>query len=231
MNIKILHGIEGAKEAKGIAVIIDVFRAFTVEAYLMNNGAEKIISVGDIDFAYEYKKKNNDYILIGERKGEIQPGFDYGNSPTSIENIDFSGKTLIHTTSNGTQGIVNASNATEILTGSLVNARAIAEYIKIKNPEDVSLVVMGRGPFGDLEEDELCAEYIKSILDGETIDLSSKIDSLKETTGAKFFEKSLQGIFPERDFYLCTEVDKFKFVLEVEKNDGLKYIRKIEIKY
>lgn len=48
MNIKILHMIEGAKQATGLAVIIDVFRAFTVEAYLMNNGAEKIIPVGDM---------------------------------------------------------------------------------------------------------------------------------------------------------------------------------------
>ena len=38
MNIKILHMVEGAKSATGITVIIDVFRAFTVEAYLMNNG-------------------------------------------------------------------------------------------------------------------------------------------------------------------------------------------------
>ena len=30
MNIKILQLIEGAKQATGLAVIIDVFRAFTV---------------------------------------------------------------------------------------------------------------------------------------------------------------------------------------------------------
>ena len=37
MKIKIIHD---PKEAKGIAVIIDVFRAFTVEPYLMNNGTQ-----------------------------------------------------------------------------------------------------------------------------------------------------------------------------------------------
>ena len=36
MNIRILHGLEGAKQAIGVTVIIDVFRAFTVEMYLMN---------------------------------------------------------------------------------------------------------------------------------------------------------------------------------------------------
>ena len=33
MNIEILHMIEGAKKAKGVTVVIDVFRAFSVEAY------------------------------------------------------------------------------------------------------------------------------------------------------------------------------------------------------
>ena len=108
MNIKILHMVEGAKEATGVAVIIAVFRAFTVEAYLMNNGADKIIPVGDMNFAYDYKKVNPDAILVGERHGVILPGFDYGNSPSQLENVNFKDKIIVHTTSAGTQGIVNA---------------------------------------------------------------------------------------------------------------------------
>ena len=129
MNIKIVNN---AKDATGLAVIIDVFRAFTVEAYLMNNGAKKIIPVGDIKTAYQYKKDHSQYLLIGERNGKQQVGFDYGNSPTQIASVDVEGKTIIHTTSSGTQGIANAINAEEILTGSLVNAKAIATYIKRK---------------------------------------------------------------------------------------------------
>ena len=46
MNIQILQLIEGAKAARGLTVIIDVFRAFSVEAYLFAQGAEMIIPVG-----------------------------------------------------------------------------------------------------------------------------------------------------------------------------------------
>ena len=60
MNIKILQLIEGARQATGLAVIIDVFRAFTVEAYLVNNGVQKLIPVGDKQIAYDYKEKNRD---------------------------------------------------------------------------------------------------------------------------------------------------------------------------
>jgi len=45
---------------------------------------------------------------MGERKGKKLPGFDYGNSPTEIQAIDFSGKTVIQTTSAGTRGFADA---------------------------------------------------------------------------------------------------------------------------
>ena len=35
MDIKILHLLEGADQAKGLAVVIDVFRAFSLECYLL----------------------------------------------------------------------------------------------------------------------------------------------------------------------------------------------------
>ena len=213
------------------AVIIDVFRAFTVEPYIINNGAKKLIPVGDIEIAYDYKKKDENYILIGERSGRKQPGFDYGNSPSQIENIDFSGKTVVHTTSCGTQGIVRAVNADEIITGSLVNAKAIAKYIIDKNIEEVSLVSMCRPGEEPAEEDELCAKYIKSLLENEPMDnMNEEIEKLKHTRGARFFDKTMQDVFPEKDFYLCTELNKFEFVLKVNKdNNGMAYVEKINV--
>ena len=180
MNIEILHMVEGAKNAKGLTVIIDVFRAFSVEAYFFASGVKEIIPIGDAELAYKLKSENPEYILAGERKGKILPGFDVGNSPSDVIKLDCSGKTVVHTTSAGTQGIANASNADEILGASLVNAKATAKYIKSKNPENVSLVCMG-------------------------------LEALSQT---------------EEDFYLCTQVNKFDFVMQMSKN-GI--MRKIDI--
>ena len=48
--------------------------------------------------------------------------------------------------------------------------------------------------------------------------------------GKRFFDPKLQDIFPERDFYLSTELNKFNFVLKVEEDDkGLNYVKKIEV--
>ena len=50
-KINILHLIEGAKQAEGLTVIIDVFRAFSLECYLYDMGVKEIRPVGTIEEA------------------------------------------------------------------------------------------------------------------------------------------------------------------------------------
>ena len=230
MNIKILQLLEGAKKATGLTVIIDVFRAFSVEAYLFDGGAEKIIPVADIDIAYGYKEKDSSVLLTGERGGKICEGFDFGNSPSQIAGARLDGKTVIHTTSAGTQGLFGAVNASEILGASLANAKATATYIKNSGYNDVSLVCMGLAGEEKTEEDNLCAEYIKAMLEGKSISLEEEIEKLKYTSGAKFFDKAQNEVFPEEDFYLCTKPDIFPFVLHLETDEnGEKYMKRIYV--
>lgn len=220
MNIKILHLLEGAKKATGLTVIIDVFRAFSVEAFLFDCGVEKIIPVADIDLAYEYKKNNPSLILVGERGGKICEGFDYGNSPSQINGADLKGKTVVHTTSAGTQGLFGAENAEVVLGASLVNAAATAKYILGSGYNEVFLVCMGLAGEETTEEDTLCAEYIKSLLENNPISLESEIEKLKFTSGAKFFDRQQNEVFPEQDFYLCTNPNLFHFALCLEKDEN-----------
>jgi 2-phosphosulfolactate phosphatase len=219
MDIQILQLIDGARKAKGLTVVIDVFRAFSLECYLIDQGAKKIIPVGDIDWAYQLKKENPDFILIGERNERIPIGFDYGNSPTHVQNIDFTNKTIIHTTSAGTQGLVNAVNARELLTGSFVNANAIVRYIQNVKPKNVSLVCMGYSAQYPTEEDTFCAEYIQNCLLGKANDLQKMIDIIRFTSGKRLFEPKNQEHSPETDFFLCTNVGRFDFVLKAEKKE------------
>jgi 2-phosphosulfolactate phosphatase len=229
MKISILSLTEGAKQAEGITVIIDVFRAFTLEAYLFAKGAAKIYAVGSEEEARKMKEEHPEYLLIGERYGRKLPGFDFGNSPDAVRSLSFFGRTFVHTTTNGTQGIANAVHADQILTGSLVNARATAEYIKQQAPEAVSLVAMGWDGH-PTEEDELCAQYLKSLLeDAPMTDIAGKADALRFSEGKKFFDPSQQDVFPEGDFELCVRPDCFHFVIEVKKEDGHAVCRKKDI--
>lgn len=220
MKIEILQLIEGARQARGLTIVIDVFRAFTVACYLADQRAKEIIPVGNIEIAYKLKEEHPEIILVGEREERMPDGFDYGNSPTHIKGVDFTGKTIVHTTSAGTQGLMNAKNASELLTGSFVNALAVVRYIKIKNPETVSLVCMGYRAQSHTKEDTFCAEYIRNSLLGIPYDITAMIEVIRNTNGKRFFEHQNQPHSPQSDFYLCMELGRFNFVLKACYCDG-----------
>ena len=217
MDIDILHLIEGAKQARGLTVIIDVFRAFSTACYVVRNGGREIIPVGDVDLAYQLKEEHPDYVLMGERKGKMLPGFDYGNSPADIQAVDFSGKTVIQTTSAGTQGFANARDADELISGSFVNADAIVSYIKKKSPGKVSLVCMGTWAVSPAAEDTLCAEYIAGRLKNQKMDEKEIYRQLRDSKTARIFFDPAVTWAPEKDFDLCLNIGLCDFVLKAEK--------------
>lgn len=220
MEITIDHLTAGAERARGVAVVIDVFRAYSLECYAYSRGVERIYPIADLQEAFEMKKQFPDYLLAGERGGRMEEGMDFGNSPAQIENRDLTGKRLIHTTSAGTQGIIAARNADRILTASLVNAGATAEYLRALAPERVSFVCMGLMNRHPTLEDTVCAEYMKALLEGEPYDIEGKIPLLREGPGSRFFIPEDQYFAPERDFELCTQISKFSFALQVERDEA-----------
>ena len=101
MEVRQLSLIEGARAATGTAVIIDVFRAFTTAAFVIANGAETILPVGDVDEALALRRSHPEWRVMGEVHGHKVPGFDYGNSPDEVSGVDFKGRTVIQRTSSG----------------------------------------------------------------------------------------------------------------------------------
>lgn len=229
MKISIFHLIDGARKSRDLTVIIDVFRAFSTECYVFDKGAEKILPVGNVDQAKKLSEEHPDYILIGEREEQKIEGFHFGNSPSLLLNTDFTGKTVVHTTSAGTKGIVNATGASEILTGSFVNAGAIVRYIQKKRPMTVSLVCMGYSAREKAEEDTLCAEYIYNQLKGLETDFTAIKRKIRETTGKRFFDPEKAAFNPSEDFELCMDLDRFDFIIRAEQDEkDLLVNRKIE---
>ena len=216
MTIRILQGIEGARRATGTAVIIDVFRAFTVESILLRNGAARVLPIASLDEAYARKECDPSVVLIGERGGVMQPGFDFGNSPSQIDAVDFTGRTVVHTTSAGTQGIAAAlaAGAQRVLAAALVNVSATTRYLRALDAEEVSLVCMGLDGLRETDEDTLCARCIRDRLEGRELAVDAQIADLARTSGAKFFDPARQEVFPQADFALCTALDSVDFALE-----------------
>ena len=95
MEIRILELLEGARNARGVTVIIDVFRAFSLEPFLIDQGAEALYAVETVETAWAMKERDPEIVLMGERHGRKLDGFDYGNSPAAVNGIDFHGKTIV----------------------------------------------------------------------------------------------------------------------------------------
>lgn len=229
MKVEIVNFVSGARNAEGIAVVIDVFRAFSVACYCFSKGVSKIYPIGDVEDAYNLAK-NIDGILIGERKGKRLSGFDYGNSPTEILAANLVGKSVVHTTHAGTQGIVNAVNADEVLTGAFVNAKATAKYIKDRNPEKVTLVKMGLEAKSQSDEDDLCAEYIKMLLNDQPFDEASIVESLRKSPFSERFFDPDKPWCPSSDFDLCLDVNRFSFALRSTRDEtGNLKLEKVDV--
>ena len=207
---------EAARAATGVAIVIDVFRAFTVAAIALQNGASRIIMVDDLDKALALRDEGVGQYCLGERGGAAPPGFDFGNSPAELRDAKFDGDTLIQTTSNGTRGILAASGAKRLYAGSLITADATVAAI-LKGPnEPVTIVAMGELDQNRTEEDELCALYLRAGLLGRRPDKSamqSVIESMSPRRDGGF-------ISPE-DVACCLEIGTAPFAIRVSLEDGL----------
>jgi 2-phosphosulfolactate phosphatase len=125
-----------------IVVIIDIFRATTSISYGIENGAEAIIPVSQVEECSAYREKGLDYLLAAERNGEVVTGFDFGNSPFSYTKDKVAGKTIVLTTTNGTHALHLSRSAKKIITGAFINITAVCNWLKQQN-ENVLLVCSG----------------------------------------------------------------------------------------
>jgi len=231
MNIKNLKFLKGAKKARGLTVIVDVFRAYTTAAYLFDRQADKIFIVSKIETAKKLKKVLDDPILIGERKGIKIADFDYNNSPYFISQHDFSGKEIVLSTSAGTKGIIKATGADEIITGSFVNIAAAARYIKNKNVDIISIVAMGNNGITEADEDNLYTQELNKLLkDKEVLSQNEIKNRLRTPAGDRFFVESTQSQMPKEDFEYCLKINRFNFVIKaVKRAEDIYQLKKEEV--
>lgn len=221
MDVRIVHCIGGAAEGEGLAVVIDVFRAASTACVAAANGAERIVPVAEIEAAFALKRAHPEWVLMGERDYRKVSGFDFGNSPAEIEQVDFTGRTVIQATSAGTRGLVEAAGrAEEVLFGCFANAAATVAYVRSRSPAVVTLAALGTGGDSRAPEDDMCAIYLKNELDGFPNSFAAIKRYLATVESARKFFDPAQDFAPERDFELCLDLDRFDFALRCGSWEG-----------
>jgi 2-phosphosulfolactate phosphatase len=199
-----------------VVVIIDIFRATSSICYGIENGAEAIIPVSEVEECAAYREKGFDYLLAAERDGKVVDGFDFGNSPFSYTKEKVAGKTIVLTTTNGTHALHLSRSAKKIVIGSFLNLTALCNWLKTQN-DNILLVCAGWKNNFNLEDTLFAGAVVDQLKD-----LDFKLDDsaiaandlfqvgksdinqyLKKTSHSERLKKL--GI--EKDIEFCLQVD------------------------
>jgi 2-phosphosulfolactate phosphatase len=131
-------------------VVFDVLRATSSMLTALNNGAEAVVPVIEINEALALQQQRPGLLLAGERHGlrirKEQTGsvdFDFGNSPRDFAPERVRGKTIAWTTTNGTRALRACAHGEMILLGALVNLRAVADALDTLRPSNLLLICAG----------------------------------------------------------------------------------------
>lgn len=149
--------IDAAQMSGRTAVVIDVLRATTTIATAIAAGARRVIPCRSPQEALAIRADlmGEPVVLGGERKGLKIPGFDLDNSPLAYTAEAVGDKTVVITTTNGTEAMVRSERARALVCASFVNAAAVCDWLA---GQIGPLAFVCAGTEGQpTREDELCA--------------------------------------------------------------------------
>jgi 2-phosphosulfolactate phosphatase len=197
-----------------IVVIIDIFRATSSICYGIENGAEAIIPVSEIEECEAYRSKG--HLLAAERNGEVVTGFDFGNSPFSYTKDKVAGKTIVLTTTNGTQALHLSRKAKKIVIGSFLNLTALCDWLK-KQEGNLLLVCAGWKNNFNLEDTLFAGAVVEQLkttglkLDDAAMAANDLFQAGKDDINAYLKKTShgerLKKLGIEKDIAFCLQVD------------------------
>ena len=214
-------GREYATAARGVVIVIDVIRAFSVAAYAFAGGARELWLVRTVQEAFALRERAPESLLAGEVGGRLIAGFDFDNSPARMAAANVRGRLIIQRTGAGTQGAVGAGAATHLLLAALVNARATAAYARALAmrdrlpitllPTEAPIEKEGVPAF----EDEVCADYLEALLrerDDAAAVLADGIARLRAGGRLSIFTRGYPD-FPPEDVPAVLATDRFDFAM------------------
>lgn len=228
------------RQQDGITVVVDILRATSAICTALQNGVNEVIPVASVHDAKMYSS-DEDVRIAAERGGEVVEGFVYGNSPLSyINNPDIVGKTLVLTTTNGTQAIEAARNDGELVVGAFCNLDVLSAWL-IEQKMDVMILCSGWKNRLNLEDTLFAGALVDILLrNGFSYDIDSDAAITAQViyqTGKndmlKFLENSshrnrLKNLHLEKDVEYCLTPNTCKVVPKLT-GSGLKNVLKTTV--
>jgi len=230
MDVRIESLIEGAARASGVVAIIAVLRAFTTAAAAFANGAAQITMVASVEEALALRAQGAGEICMGEAGGRAPDSFDFGNSPYELSQAGLSGKAIIQRTGAGTQGIVAAAkNAQHMFAAALVTASATVRAMHMLARDRITLVAMGENGSRRSSEDEICALYLRGLLEGRPGNPEAARQMILSGSEAAKFKDANKPWLNPADVPFALEIDRYDFAIKAQIENGYPVARKFNV--
>jgi 2-phosphosulfolactate phosphatase len=204
MPVNVAFTPAGAAPAT-IGIVVDVLRATSTIAQALASGYLRVLCVSELDEARALRRQIPDSLVGGERNAVRIEDFDVGASPREF--LEPRAETLILSTTNGTQAILETARRCErVVLGSLLNLAAVGSAV---GDDDAVVVCAGfKGTFA--LDDAYCAGRIVQLLAGEHTHNAVAADLL-----AQAFPTALDGLNArtygppglEQDIAFCARED------------------------
>ena len=147
-------------EVQGRTVfVIDILRATTSMCAAMSSGAKAIIPVASTEEALRLTQTigSADVLLAGEKNCLRIDGFHLGNSPLEMTESAVRGKTLVLTTTNGTNALLACQGAAAVYPACAGNLSLAAEKARETLEREGKLLVICAGRRGGFALDDAYA--------------------------------------------------------------------------
>lgn len=210
------------------AVVIDVLRATSVITTALDNGAQEVIPVKTVEHAQSLYATCDNALRGGERNALKIEGFELSNSPLEYKKKTVEGKTIIFTTTNGTNAINNVKGADEVVLACFRNAEAVVNHFKRLpdpptpfqrgNRDSRDIVIVCAGTEGRFSlDDGLCAgmliELLKQQNEVELDDLGLLLNRFYNESKDNLL-KALSECYHLKRLFTLGFYDDIKFCLE-----------------
>lgn len=237
LRVHLLPALTTPDEMSGrTVVVIDILRATTTIAHGLAAGARRVIACAELNAARELAKSfpAGEALLGGERDGLPPEGFDLGNSPADYTPEKVAGKTIVFTTTNGTQAMLRCDRAQRVYLGAFVNLSAICGALA--ECDNVDLLCAGTN--GQItHEDVLFAGAVVEKLTGDDsaphVELNDSARLAQDSwraLGAKFADprllteallqshggRNVSALGLQDDIVTAAQIDRFEVVPVLE---------------
>lgn len=205
-----LYAIEAS-----VVVVIDILRATSSIVYGIENGANAIIPVAQVEDCLRYADQG--YLLAAERNGEVVEGYDFGNSPFSYTAEKVQGQTVVLTTTNGTKALYLArKRARQVVVGAFLNLQALVDWLRTQE-SDVLLLCAGWKDQFNLEDTLFAGAVVHQLRSSFTIfdDAGTAAedlyllakDDLREYVGKSAHSHRMMALDIEQDINFCLQTN------------------------